>query len=572
MCLRSPYRLIILLWSILTIININKAYHIDDTFHLEAANCIQKNPLKPMSGSINWDDSPTPIYKYNQPPLFFYIIFFTQSVLGENEIIMHMLISIFTLLSLIYFTKISFFLGVKHIKLLLTIFALCPAFVINQNVMTDVPILAISLGTMYYLLKGLKDGGLKNYVLSALLLSCGLLIKYSLLPLFFVTLLSIILSKNYKKAFVLVIPLFVLLLWSIWNVIEFDSVHIFDRPSSGFRIKKIVAFLGTLGSISFFSVVYIYSFFEKRTTVFFILSGFFVFSLSVPLVYFGILNELKFNKILNYFFICNGLILMSLILIRIIEPLSKKKKEYFKTTDFPIALYILGFSVFIGIFAPFNATRHILLLIPFLILFGHKQFEKSRGILNNLVLTSTIILGVLFGISDWIYADFYRKIARKIEVKDTVWSIGHWGWQWYSKKNGMKIYSSENELNVRNGDIVVYPKEVPRQKLSADIGVDTINFITDSPNFLTFISGKNFASMYNSFWDKPAWSLSNITIDTVFICKVNKEIGVGDMVSRIKSDDNWFDMVKRKANDKGLPVDSMLILEATYVINEKRKE
>ena len=44
------------------------------------------------------------------------------------------------------------------------------------------------------------------------------------------------------------------------------------------------------------------------------------------------------------------------------------------------------------------------------------------------------------------------------------------------------------------------------------------------------------------------------------------------MVSRIKSDDNWFDMVKRKANDKGLPVDSMLILEATYVINEKRKE
>ncbi|MBL0131404.1 MAG: glycosyltransferase family 39 protein [Chitinophagaceae bacterium] len=210
----------------------------------------------------------TPIYKYNQPPLFFYIIFFTQSVLGENEIIMHMLISIFTLLSLIYFTKISFFLGVKHIKLLLTIFALCPAFVINQNVMTDVPILAISLGTMYYLLKGLKDGGLKNYVLSALLLSCGLLIKYSLLPLFFVTLLSIILSKNYKKAFVLVIPLFVLLLWSIWNVIEFDSVHIFDRPSSGFRIKKIVAFLGHWVQFLFF-LLFISIPFLKKELLFF---------------------------------------------------------------------------------------------------------------------------------------------------------------------------------------------------------------------------------------------------------------------------------------------------------------
>ena len=40
--LSSKYGLIILLWSVLTLINIDKAYHIDGTFHLEAANCIQK--------------------------------------------------------------------------------------------------------------------------------------------------------------------------------------------------------------------------------------------------------------------------------------------------------------------------------------------------------------------------------------------------------------------------------------------------------------------------------------------------------------------------------------------------
>ena len=339
-----------------------------------------------------------------------------------------MLLSIFTLLSLIYFNKISLFLDVKHKNILLTIFALCPAFVINQNLMTDVPILAISLGTMHYLLLGLKDGNVKYYVISAILLSLGLLIKYSLLPLFFVILISIILSKNYKKAMVLLIPLLVLLLWSIWNITEFESVHIFDRPKSEIDFKKIVAFLGTLGSVSFFSIVYIYFSLPKKTTRFFILSGFFLFALSVPLVYFGILDELQYNTFLNYLFICNGLILMALVLVAIIQQLKEKKEEYFSSAYLPIALFILGFSAFIAFFAPFNATRHILLLIPFLILFGHKKFEKSQGLINNLVLTSTIILGALLGISDWIYADFYRKAAKKIEVADSiVWSMGHWG-------------------------------------------------------------------------------------------------------------------------------------------------
>ena len=50
----------------------------------------------------------------------------------------------------------------------------------------------------------------------------------------------------------------------------------------------------------------------------------------------------------------------------------------------------------------------------------------------------------------------------------------------------MKIYSTENELNVRNGDIIVFPKDVPRQELSSDIEIDTINSFTQSPDIFTF--------------------------------------------------------------------------------------
>ncbi|RLD93697.1 MAG: hypothetical protein DRJ29_08040 [Bacteroidetes bacterium] len=48
------YVLLILLWIGLTAINLNKAFHIDDSFHLEAAAYLSVNPTSPMSGLINW--------------------------------------------------------------------------------------------------------------------------------------------------------------------------------------------------------------------------------------------------------------------------------------------------------------------------------------------------------------------------------------------------------------------------------------------------------------------------------------------------------------------------------------
>ena len=46
-------------------------------FHLEAAQHIQENPIHPMSGFVNWKDSPQPLSSFNQPPLFFYLIAIT---------------------------------------------------------------------------------------------------------------------------------------------------------------------------------------------------------------------------------------------------------------------------------------------------------------------------------------------------------------------------------------------------------------------------------------------------------------------------------------------------------------
>lgn len=567
----NPLVYIFFLWLILTAININKAYHIDDTFHLEAAEHIGEHPLRPMSGYINWDHVPTPMYEHNQPPLFFYLIAFYQKIFGNNEIPMHFLLSIFTFLSLWYFYQLILFLKVKQTLTLLTIFGFCPAFIVNQNLMTDVPILCISLATIYYLLKGQQTESIRDYIYSALLLTAGLLIKYSLLPLFFVILLTLLASKSYKKTIVLIIPILGLTLWSIWNKLEFGAMHMISRPRSEFNSEDIITFISTLGAMSVFSVVFIYNSIPKKMTRYGIILSFVIFIALIPMVYFDLLDESIFNKYLNFGFIANGSILIVLILIQFTKNIVKERVQFLKSPFLPLTLYVLGVSSFIVLFAPFNATRHVLLVIPFILLIGHKQFEMTVGSINQLVMFASISLGLLLGISDWVYADFYRKNAENIKVEGKIYSLGHWGWQWYTRKAGMTIYSKEDELNLRNGDLIVFPKDISKQDLNTGIQLDTIRCITEPSTILTFFSGKNFASLYNSYREKPSWTLSKAPIDTIFICKVKNEINIDELIQQIKKDETWLNHIKAKAIERNIPLDSMLILDAIWAIEQKRK-
>jgi hypothetical protein len=75
----------------------------DDTFHIEAAQEILKEPTTPMSGKVNWGSNPNYLHSFNQAPLFFYVIVYWGSLFGFNEISLHLLISVFTFIALFYF-------------------------------------------------------------------------------------------------------------------------------------------------------------------------------------------------------------------------------------------------------------------------------------------------------------------------------------------------------------------------------------------------------------------------------------------------------------------------------------
>src|SRR6266498_903791 len=69
----------------------DKAFHIDDTLFLRAAQQIQKHPGDFYGFSINWYGKTQPMTEtFENPPLACYYLAGTSSVLGWNETALHL--------------------------------------------------------------------------------------------------------------------------------------------------------------------------------------------------------------------------------------------------------------------------------------------------------------------------------------------------------------------------------------------------------------------------------------------------------------------------------------------------
>jgi len=524
----SVNQYVFILWIILTAININKAFHIDDTFHLLAAEWITDHPEDPMAVEINWADQPEAIFLGSQPPLYFYLLAFFIKIFGTGEIALHLLTAIFLFHVLYFYAKILSKINVKQPKVLLTLFAFCPALIVNQNLMIDIPILSMALGSTYYLIIAQQSGKLSNYLSATLLLTFGLMMKFTLLPFLVVIGLTAIFSGHYRSLITLIIPLAIMIGWSSWSELQYGVSHLGIKTNFGFNTNKLLGFLATTGAISTFVLIPLYIKFKSKFTKWLIAGVLAVLIICLPPVYFDIINQQKFSAFLNYIFIASGSLVFLLFMWQTAKLKFSYQLNFFRHHMLIITLIIFGLAAFIVLFAPINATRHSLLLIPFLIILFHKEIDASVGPILNITLAVTIFLGVALGISDWVYADFYKNAAKEISIKkqphQKVYAAGHWGWQWYALQNGWEIYATTTDQNIKKDDIILIPKNASKQLIDKALKLDTLSFYTEKPNLLTFFSGKSYASMYTTFGDKPAWDLSTQPIDTIFICQVIQPI------------------------------------------------
>lgn len=515
------------IWLLLTAININKAFHVDDTFHLEAAQQILKDPLRPMSGMIRWDKpEATPIHTGNQPPLLFYMIAGMSLIFGFNEIGLHLLTALFSFLALYWFYKAATLLyGSGKPVFLLALLGFCPAFVVNQNLMTDVPVLALLLGVLYYMLLAGRSNQPRHYIIAMCLLAAGCLIKYTFLPVFATVFTLFIFRKQYRNLRFLLIPAGLLIVWSLWNYWEFGSIHILERRAvpAFSRWDILWSFFTSLGCIAPFGFLLFDYLIKGRLSNYVVYLALFLFIQVVLFSYYGTgTYEDQLNWFLEIAFFTNGLIIIFAVLRIGYRSFKQKRFAGFVASDDGF-LFILtvAISTFIILFAPFMAPRHVLLIVPLILLLSAPKISRCKTGLRSIAVATSLVLSILLGISDWQFADYYRTTAagvmRGMPPNSKVWATGAGGWQWYTKKNGMLEYSLENP-QARPGDYLVIATNTSNHRINADLPVRLLAKIWgDEVTPLTYFSVNKGFSMYYTSFGRPSWRLSKKPADTIFV-------------------------------------------------------
>ncbi len=519
------------IWLFATVFNINKAYHIDDAAYLETARLIMENPSHPMSGLVNWAHNAEPVFQMNHPHLYFYLLAGWAGLFGFGEVVMHCLQALFTALCIFLIYRIAEIFNRKSALWLTAFLTVNPAFVVGQNLMTDIPLLATWLAFFYCLLYPGTLNELKRWVGAGFLAGAACLIKYPSIILVVIMTVFLLLQKQYRWLWTIAIPLGILALWSWFNYWDYGSIHIFNRPMSTITAERVLnfsmAWLICLGAVVPYSVVFIYQSGELPGTLKRFINSCLVLIIAVTVVMIsGValtwIPEKVSTAYLHVLFFANG----ALMILRLIWGSGKKVGDIpavLRSRKIVLLLWLISGAGFIILFSPFMATRHVLIvLVPLTLLLADSYPNLDRGI-NRAALTLTVLLTVMLGSYDWRWADYYRQhaylIRNELPEQARVYFSGHWGWQWYAKQNNMIQLESRNP-QLQPGDYLVYPKGISQQYINPTIQLELIKVYQEPYSSWNLFSTGDRALFYSSSHKRIPWIVTRRPFAPIEVYKV----------------------------------------------------
>ena len=471
------------LWVFATVLNIIKPFHMDDTAHLIIAAHIVDAPLSPMSGMLNWTNTAEPIFYTNQPHLMFYAFAGLIAMFGPSPLALHLFISLFTLAALVLIFRVAHRVAPENALWLTAAIGLSPGFVINQNVMVDMPLLAMMLLAVWAIIAMPCRPVVAFWALSAALLT-----KYT--SLFMLPVLAAAAAFRGRALLWLVLPVLALLGWSLFNIADFGQAHILNRPTSserGFMPSELLT-IGLWGALSAFALpLYALLVVATRSVLWAALGPvgaicwIVVWSYARPDVQMGwlIVNAVFIGAALS---VClAALVGFAQITLSGMRQLASRGFARWASENhalITIALWTAGGVLFLITFAPFMATRHAMLVIVPITLLAMAGRPVAR-VANPAIwgsLAVSAVLSIVLVLNDRSFANFYathaetaRDLAAELAGQDgRIETTGHWGWQYYAMKAGIPVYDTVRS-NIGPSDILIHTPYVDHQSLP-DLG------------------------------------------------------------------------------------------------------
>jgi 4-amino-4-deoxy-L-arabinose transferase-like glycosyltransferase len=512
-------------------VNLTKAVHVDDTSYLATAAAIREDPFHPMSGSINWEDTRRPIHELNQPLLWPIAMALVTYVSGGSELALHCFMALISGAVVFLFFAIARRLIGEQALFVTALLVLGPAFLPGQNLMVDVPLLALWLFAFYGLLRAWSERRPLWYGASAAAIGAACLVKYTslaLLPVFA----CLVVSRRDKPALrFLLIPLLMLAAWSAFNLFDYGGIHLLQRrlePLPGTYADRLLEWVAGLGAIATFTLAYLPHGAARRRSLA-VASG---IGLGVTLISArGPTSDWQL-ALLWGIFAGSGVLTLSLALRaawRAMTDVSDARSD----AALLLTLWLVAAFTFVVSFAPFIAVRHVLLAVPPILLLLTRGGAQPSYRRRALTLFATASLGFLLACSDYQLADLYRqqakRIRRQLPARATIWYVGHWGWQWYAEKEGMLQYDTEATL-LSVGDFVIVPALAHRQHIpyrdQRRLHREWESVVTATPaSWLRTMSASPWGGYY-AYWFRlrsTPWRFSLEPLETFTVFRVGHE-------------------------------------------------
>ena len=497
---KFPSFFLLLIWLVCSAFNITKAAHIDDTIYLEIARWIVQSPLHPLSGQVNWVNTLEPISRISASPLLLpYLLAGLMWDLGDSQLAFHALMALFTGLSIAAFYRLSVQLRAPYPLLLTAAWGLSPALVPSQNLMLDVPLVAVMLCFFSVLVatSQAESAALSRlYFVAGLLAGIAPLIKYPGLTLTPLLLFHLALHRQWRQGWSLLIPVAIFGAWCAFNVSDYGSIHLLQTGSgsahfSGLPIAQLplrladsLIFLGAAFPLAMLSFIWLWRGPRILAGALLALSGL------TFLQSFVFQADSLVNSFLRALFVWLALSMLAALVVcasQVFGPRAAKLRAAGEVSAREVSarelsarvIALLPAWILIGwafalLFAPFLAMRHLLPIAPALLLLtGLWIFPHFSRRAVALAVGVSALTAMVLGLADWQYANIYRVEAAQIRAqlprRARVYFVGHWGWQWYAAQAGMRQYDLENSV-LQPGDYLVVPHFVREIPISARYG------------------------------------------------------------------------------------------------------
>ena len=508
--------------------NLWKPFHIDDTAHLVIAQWIADNPLHPMSGLLNWIGVDEPIHRTNQPHLFFYLMAGWGRLFGWSEIAQHALLALASAACVALMWRLSRRVVPEHALWVTALLILSPAFIVSQNMMVDVPLLACWLWFFDALLAtdeaGERRGG--AYLSAALGACCAVLFKYISLTLLPILAAVVAWDRRWRMLILVAVPLAALGLWSAFNIADYGGIHILQRGGGSQDLlrplKFAVAWVLIVGGVTPIGLAWAASNprFGRWGVLAAAVSGL-VLGLATIMVAVGVISDAVADPVLWVLFAINGglaAIALAVAAWPVLPLLLRPAKVTAEGRMVLILLaWIAGGAGFYILLAPFSAVRHALTVLPAILLLVVFTVRGSIGCRTKTIalVVSALISGAI-AVSDFRFAQFYKtgaiEVARELadapaQADRTIWTSGHWGWQWYAAQQGFRQIDYRTSLP-GSGDYFVEAVGVDRQYPKERLDLELVGSIVQPPSALSLFCTARPRRFYLSSSRYGPWSLS----------------------------------------------------------------